>query len=192
RRYRPPGPPLDLLNYRSTRNTRIDRFRFGPETRFSWAVQRYTVNRRALVIASRAVLLMLLVAALAVLGLGLAAVLLGGGPETEGWLRTIFGKVFAVIAAAMAAILGIPAAIGLWAMAGATAEDAVPALPARARQALVAVGIVTVAVTAVVLLMTGSAARILNLGLLGLVALATVGLVRPRRVSARPLRRSRA
>ena len=36
---------------------------------------------------------MLLVAALAVLGLGLAAVLLGGGPETEGWLRTIFGKV---------------------------------------------------------------------------------------------------
>ena len=102
--------------------------------------------------------------------------LLGGGPETEGWLRTIFGKVFAVIAAAMAAILGIPAAIGLWAMAGATAEDAVPALPARARQVLIAVGIVTVAVTAVVLLLTGSAARILNLGLLGLVALASLGL----------------
>jgi hypothetical protein len=134
------------------------------------------VNRKRLVILSRTVLIMLLVAAVAVLGLGFAAVLLGGGPETEGWLRTIFGKVFAVIAAAMAAILGVPAAIGLWAMAGATAENAVPALPARARPVLIAVGIVTVAVTAVVLLLTGSAARILNLGLLGLVALASLGL----------------
>src|SRR4051812_42021160 len=134
------------------------------------------MNRKRLVIASRTVLIMLLVAALAVLGLGIAAAVLGGGPETEGWLRTIFGKVFAVIAAAMAAILGIPAAIGLWAMAGANAENAVPALPNRARQVLVAVGVVTVVVTAIVLLMTGSAARILNLGLLGLVVLASLGL----------------
>jgi hypothetical protein len=134
------------------------------------------VNRKRLVIASRTVLIMLLVAALAVLGLGIAAVVLGGGPETEGWLRTVFGKVFAVIAAVMAAILGIPAAIGLWAMAGANAEDAVPALPPRARQVLAGVGIVTVAVTAGVLLITGSSVRILNLGLLGLVALAALGL----------------
>ena len=134
------------------------------------------MNRRGLVIASRTVLIMLLVAALAVLGLGLAAVLLGDPPEVEGWLRTIFGKVFFVVAAFMAAILGIPAAIGLWAMAGATAEEAVPALAQPARQGLAITGIVAVVATAVILLVTGSAATILNLGLLGLVALSTLGL----------------
>ena len=133
-------------------------------------------NRKGLVIASRTVLIMLLVAALVVLGLGLAIVLLGNPPEAGGWLRAIFGKVFAVVAGALAAILGIPAAIGLWAMAGATAEGAVPALPPRARQALAGLAIAAVIVTAVVLVVTGSAARILNLGLLGLVALSSLGL----------------
>ena len=134
------------------------------------------MNTKGLVIASRTVLIMLLVAAVVVLGLGLAIVLLGDPPETGGWLRAIFGKVFAIVAASMAAILGIPAAIGLWAMAGATAEGAVPALSPRTRQVLAVVAIATVVVTAVVLLLTGSAARILNLGLLGLVALAALGL----------------
>jgi hypothetical protein len=134
------------------------------------------MSQRGLVIASRTVLIMLLVAALAVLGLGVAAVVLGDPPEVEGWLRTIFGQVFAVIAAVMAAILGIPAAIGLWAMAGATAEGAVPALPQAARQGLAILAIVAVIATAVILVVTGSAMTILNLGLLGLVALSTLGL----------------
>jgi hypothetical protein len=134
------------------------------------------VNHKGLVIASRTVLIMLLVAALAVLGLGVAAVVLGGGPETEGWLRVIFGKVFAVVAAAMAAILGIPAAIGLYAMAGANAEGAVPGLPPLARRILAGLAIATVVVTGIVLVATGSAVRILNLGLLGIVGLASLGL----------------
>jgi hypothetical protein len=131
---------------------------------------------KGLVYASRTVLIMLLVAALVVLGLGLAIVIFGDPPETGGWLRAIFGKVFAVVAGALAAILGIPAAIGLWAMAGATAADAVPALPPRARQALAGLAIATVVVTAVVLVFTGSAVGVLNLGLLALVALASLGL----------------
>jgi hypothetical protein len=131
---------------------------------------------KGLVYASRTVLIMLLVAALVVLGLGLAIVILGDPPETGGWLRAIFGKVFAIVAASMAAILGIPAAIGLWAMAGATAEGATPALSPRARQVVAVIAIATVVVTAGVLLVTGSGVRILNLGLLGLVALASLGL----------------
>ena len=134
------------------------------------------MTHKRLVYASRTVLIMLLVAALVVLGLGLGAVVLGDPPEVEGWLRTIFGKVFAVVAAFMAAILGIPAAIGLWAMAGATEEGTVPALPQPARQGLAILAVVAVVATAVILLVTGSAVTILNLGLLGLVALSTLGL----------------
>jgi len=134
------------------------------------------MNRKRMVYASRTVLIMLLVAALVVLGLGLAIVILGDPPEVGGWLRAIFGKVFAVVAAALAAILGIPAAIGLWAMSGATAEDAVPALNEPSRKVIAGVAIATVVITAVVLLVTGSAVRVLNLGLLALVALATLGL----------------
>jgi hypothetical protein len=133
-------------------------------------------HHRALVNGARTMLIMLLIAAVAVLALGLAAVLLGGGPEVEGWLRTIFGKVFAVVAGAMAAVLGIPAAIGLWAMSGSTADDAVPALPTWARQAAVAVAVVTVVVTILICLTSGSALAILNLGLIGLVTLSTLGL----------------
>jgi hypothetical protein len=133
-------------------------------------------HHRALVNGARTMLIMLLIAAVAVLALGLAAVLLGGGPEVEGWLRTIFGKVFAVVAGAMAAVLGIPAAIGLSAMAGSTAEDAVPALPGWTRQAAVAIAAFTVIVTILVCLTSGSALAILNLGLIGLVTLSTLGL----------------
>jgi hypothetical protein len=94
----------------------------------------------------------------------------------EGWLRFIFGRVFGVVAISLAAVLGIPSAVGLWAMAGARAPDAVPALGETPRRILAGVAAATIAVTAVVLLATGSAATILNLGLLGIVGLASFGL----------------
>ena len=119
---------------------------------------------------------MLLIAAVVLLGLAIAIQVLGDPPEVEGWLRTAFGKVFGVVAVSLAAVLGIPAAVGLWAMAGSTAEDAAPALPLQARRILVGVAIVTVIVTAVVLIVTGSVNTVLNLGLLALVALASLGL----------------
>jgi hypothetical protein len=134
------------------------------------------MHHKAYVNASRIVLTMLLIAALVLLGLAVAIAVLGDPPEVQGWLRTIFGKVFGVVATGLAAVLGIPAAVGLWAMAGANSDGAVPALPLRVRQALVAVAIVAVVVTGLILLVTGSAATILNLGLLGIVALASLGL----------------
>lgn len=134
------------------------------------------MHRTALVNASRVVLTMLLVAAVVLLGIAIAIAVLGDPPEVEGWLRAAFGKVFGVVAVALAVVLGVPAAVGLWAMAGSTAEDALPALPPVPRRILVAVAIVTVAVTALVLIVTGSVAAILNLGLLALVAMASLGL----------------
>jgi hypothetical protein len=133
-------------------------------------------HRKAIVIGSRTALLMLCIAALAVLGLGLAAVVLGDGPEVDGWLRTLFGKVFAVVAVGMAAVLGIPAGAGLWAMAGATAEDAVPALGPTPRRVLTGLAIAIVAASAVAVLLDGTSARIVNLGVVGLIGLALFGL----------------
>jgi hypothetical protein len=134
------------------------------------------MHRTAMVNASRLVLMMLLIAAVVLLGLAIAIQVLGDPPEVQGWLRTAFGKVFGVVAIGLAAVLGIPAGIGLWAMAGSTAEGAAPALPDLARRVFVGVAIVTVVVTAVVLIATGSAVTILNIGLLALVALASLGL----------------
>jgi hypothetical protein len=136
----------------------------------------FVAHHRALVNASRTMLIMLLIAGLAVLALGLAAVLIGDPPETGGWLREIFGRVFAVVAAGLAAVLGIPAAIGLYAMAGSTAAGAVPAMPKWARRGAVAIALATVAVAVIVCLATGSALAILNLGLIGLVTLSSLGL----------------
>ena len=119
---------------------------------------------------------MLFVAALAVLGMGVLVVIRGDPPEVDGWLRYLFGRVFGVVALGLAVVLGVPSGIGLWAMAGSTAPDAVPALPRTPRRILAGVAAVTVAVTAVVLLVTGSAALILNLGLLGIVGLGAFGL----------------
>jgi hypothetical protein len=133
-------------------------------------------HRKALVIGSRTALLMLCIAALAVLGLGVAAVVLGDGPEVDGWLRTVFGKVFAVVAAGMAAVLGIPAAAGLWAMAGATAEDAVPALGSTPRRIHAGIAIAVVAASAVAVLLDGTPSRLVNLGVVGLIALGLFGL----------------
>jgi hypothetical protein len=120
---------------------------------------------------------MLLIAALAVLGLGIAAALLGGGPEVDGWLRTVFGQVFAVVAAAMAAVLGLPAAAGLWAMAGAAAADAVPALGAMTRHTLVTIGIAVIAASVIAVVLDGTSSRLVNLGVVGLIALALFGLI---------------
>ena len=133
-------------------------------------------GRKRLVIISRTTLIMLFIAALAVLGMGVLVVIRGDPPEVDGWLRYLFGRVFGVVALGLAVVLGVPSAIGLWAMAGSTAPDAVPALPETPRRILAGVAAVTVAVTALVLLVTGSAALILNLGLLGIVGLAAFGL----------------
>jgi hypothetical protein len=133
-------------------------------------------HRRALVIGSRTAMLMLLIAALAVLGLGILALVRGGGPEVEGVLRTLFGQVFAVVAGAMAAILGIPAAIGMAAMAGSTADGAVPALSSTPRRVLVGVALATIGVAALAVVTGGTPSLLVNLGLLGLAALALLGL----------------
>ena len=134
-------------------------------------------RHRGLVYGSRLVLLMLLIAALAVLGLGVFIYLRGGDdPTVEGWLRTIFGKVFLVVATGLAAFLGIPSLIGLWAMSGANKEGATPALERPVQMSFAGIAIGLVVVTAVVLVATGSVVRILNVGLLAIVAMAALGL----------------
>ena len=72
-------------------------------------------------------------------------------------------------------MLGAPGAVGLWAMAGATKEGAIPALSELPRRALAGIGIATVIAAAVILVVTGSAVVILNLALIALVALASLG-----------------
>jgi hypothetical protein len=139
-------------------------------------VPKAVTRRKRLVLIARTTLIMLFIAALVMLALGAASLLLVDPPEIDGWLRLIFGRVFGIVAISLAAVLGIPSAVGLWAMAGAREPDAVPALEETPRRVLAAVAAVTVAVTAIVLLLTGSAATILNLGLLGIVGLACFGL----------------
>ena len=134
-------------------------------------------RHRGPVYGSRLVLLMLLIAALAVLALGAFFYLRGGDdPTVEGWLRAIFGKVFLVVATGLAAFLGVPSLIGLWAMSGANKEGAIPALDRPVRMTFAGIAIGLVIITAVVLLVTGSVVTILNLGLLAIVALAALGL----------------
>ena len=134
------------------------------------------MNHKRFVIVSRTMLLMLVIAAVAVLGLGLAAIVLSDPPETTGWLRSVFGGVFGVVAVGLAAVLGVPSGVGLWAMAGATGEDMEPALARPTRFAFGVIAVGTVAVTTFVLIATGSAVTILNIGLLLLVALGSLGL----------------
>jgi hypothetical protein len=136
----------------------------------------FVAHHKALVVGARTMLLMLVIAALVVLGLGAVALIRGGGPEVDGWLRAVFGRVFGVVAIGMAAVLGVPAAAGLWSMAGATADDAVPALDPLPRRILAGIAVATVFATALAVLLDGSQVRILNLGVVGLVALALLGL----------------
>jgi hypothetical protein len=134
------------------------------------------MHRRPLVIASRTMLLMMLIAAIALIGLGIFTLARTDTPEVDGWLRSIFGQVFGVIAIGLGLVLGAPGAVGLWAMTGATKETAVPALSELPRKVLAGLGIGTVIVAAVILVVTGSAVVILNLALVALVALASLGL----------------
>lgn len=120
---------------------------------------------------------MLVVAAGVLVALGIATLVLVDPPDVDGgWLRAVFGKVFGTVAIGLGAVLGVPSAMGLWAMSGATKEDAVPALPRPARRLSATVGVGTAVVTAIVLVVTGSAVAVLNVGLAGLVALASLGL----------------
>jgi hypothetical protein len=134
------------------------------------------MSQRVLVNAARVVLIMLFVAGLAMLGLGVFALLRSDTPEATGWLRAIFGKVFATVAFGMAAVLGIPSAIGVWAMLGANKEGAVPALPRNAQLVAAAGGIVATGATALVVLADGTISTVLNIVLIALVAMATLGL----------------
>jgi hypothetical protein len=134
------------------------------------------MSRRTVVIASRTMLTMLLIAGLVVIGLGAATQILGDPPEVEGWLRTVFGKVFAVVAFGLGTVLVVPSGVGLWAMAGAAAEDAEPALPRPVRLVLAGIAVAAVVATVVICLTTGSSVFVLNLGLIALVALSALGL----------------
>lgn len=134
------------------------------------------MNHRPLVIASRTMLLMMLIAALALIGLGIFTLGRTDAPEVDGWLKSVFGQVFGAIAIGLGLVLGTPGAIGLWAMAGANKEGVVPALTQMPQRVLAGIGIATVIVAAVVLIVTGSAAVILNIALTALVALACLGL----------------
>ena len=140
------------------------------------AVAKSVTRRKRLVLLARTTLIMLFIAGLVMVGLGAASLILADPPEVDGWLRFVFGRVFGVVAISLAAVLGIPSAVGLWAMAGAREPDALPALGETTRRILAVVAGVTIALTAVVLLVTGSAATILNFGLLGIVGLACFGL----------------
>ena len=146
------------------------------ETEAAPEIPKAVTRRKRLVLLARTTLIMLFIAGLVLLALGAAALILPDTPEVDGWLRYIFGRVFGVVAISLAAILGIPSAVGLWAMAGAREPDAVPALGETPRRVFAGIAAATIAVTAVVLLVTGSAATILNLGLLGIVGLASFGL----------------
>jgi len=133
-------------------------------------------HRRASINGARTALVMLLVAAAVLLALGVVALARADSPDTERWLRSLFGRVFGGVAVAMAAVLGLPGVIGLWAMAGATAEGAVPALSATARRLAAGAALVAVVVVAVSVLAGPSGPLLLGAGLIGIVALASGGL----------------
>jgi hypothetical protein len=133
-------------------------------------------HRRTAVNGARVALLMMFVASVALLGIGIAALVLVDPPEVSGWLRSVFGTVFGHMAIAMSVVLGTPAAVGVWAMSGANAPGATPALSTRARGGATALALLSVIATAVVVLVFGSGVSFLDLALIGLVALQSFGL----------------
>jgi hypothetical protein len=135
-----------------------------------------STRRRRLVLGARTGLVMILVAALVVLCLGMAALLLVDPPEVSGWLRYAFGMAFGHIALRIAAILGIPSAIGLWAMAGAAEPEAVPALSPLAGRVIAGGAVVVLVGLAIVVLVGGRGITILDVAFLGLCSLLTLGL----------------
>jgi hypothetical protein len=132
--------------------------------------------RRRLVLGARTGLVMILVAALVVLSLGIAALLLVDPPEVSGWLRYAFGMAFGHMAVWIAAILGIPSAIGLWAMAGAAEPDAVPALSPTAGRVIAGSAVAVLVSLSLAVLVGGRGVTIFDVAFLGLCALLTLGL----------------
>jgi hypothetical protein len=129
------------------------------------------------VLLARTTLIMLFIAALVLLALGAAALILPDTPEVDGWLRYIFGRVFRghgdrPRGSAGDPVRRRPVGDGRCARARCRTGARRDARAGFSR----AWAAVTIAVTAVVLLVTGSAATILNLGLLGIVGLASFGL----------------
>ncbi len=131
---------------------------------------------RRLVLGARTALIMLLVAGVALLGIGIAVLLLVDPPEVDGWLRTLFGSVFGYLAIAIGLIVGVPALLGVWAMSGATAEDATPALSTGIHRLMIAIAVATLVLAALVILVAGQELRLLDLAFIGIVALPTLGL----------------
>jgi hypothetical protein len=133
-------------------------------------------HRRALVAGARTALVMLVIAGAVMVGLGIVTRVLTDPPEVDGWLRSAFGSVFSTMAFAMAGVLAIPSLVGLWAMAGATADDARPALGYRVRMIVAGCAVATVAGAGIALLLSGRGATLLDIVLTGLVALMVLGL----------------
>jgi len=131
---------------------------------------------RRLVLGARTALIMLLIAGVALFGLGVAALLLVDPPEVDGWLRSLFGTVFGYMAIAIGLIIGIPATLGVWAMSGANAEDAAPALSRNVHRLMTGIAIATLVGSAIVILIAGKELRLLDAALIGIVALPTLGL----------------
>ncbi|MET0771461.1 MAG: hypothetical protein ABWZ82_00125 [Candidatus Limnocylindrales bacterium] len=129
-----------------------------------------------LVLGARTALIMLLIAGVALFGIGVAALLLVDPPEVDGWLRSLFGTVFGYMAIAIGAIVGVPALVGVWAMAGANAEGATPALSRNVQRLMGGIAIATLVLAALVVLVAGSELRLLDLALIGIMALPTLGL----------------
>ena len=84
--------------------------------------------------------------------------------------------VFGYLLIATAAALGTPAAVGVWAMSGANSPGATPALSRRVQRAARGIAVLSVLVTAVVVLAFGSGVSIFDLVLVGLVSMLTLGL----------------
>jgi hypothetical protein len=129
-----------------------------------------------LILGARTALIMLLVAGLALIGIGVATLLLGDPPEVDGWLRSLFGRVFGHTAIAIGLIIGMPSLLGVWAMSGATAEGAIPALSRAVQRAMAGIAVATLVLAALVVLVAGGGLRLLDVALIGIVALPTLGL----------------
>jgi hypothetical protein len=133
-------------------------------------------RHRRWVLGARTALIMLLVAGVALVGIGIAALLLVDPPDTDGWMRSLFGRVFGAVAIVIGLTIGIPASLGVWAMSGATADGATPALSRGVHQVTTGIAVVTLVLAALVVLIAGPGLRLLDVALIGIVALPTLGL----------------
>jgi len=84
--------------------------------------------------------------------------------------------VFGYMAIAIGLMIGIPAMLGVWAMSGANAEGATPGLSRNVARLMTAIAIATLVGSAIVILIAGKELRLLDVALIGIVALPTLGL----------------